>query len=186
MTLKELLQEEYKDGMTLEEVEEILANITLPEDNSSEIEKLKKAVSKANGEAAENKRKLRQMMSESEQKVQEEADRVAELEANYAKLLRESTINQRKADYLALGYDETLAKETAEAMVNGDFTTVFANQLKHQQNYEKKIKAEVLKSTPPPVGSEGNGGIDFSKLTLTEKAQMKLENPTLYEQLTAK
>lgn len=185
MTLKDLLKDAYKEGITLEEVEAALSEITMPEDNSHEVEKLKNALSKANSEAAENKRKLRETLSGAEQKAQEEADRIAELEANYAKLLHESTVTQRKADYLALGYDEKLATETAEAMVKGDFVTVFANQSKYQADLEKKIKADVLKDTPRPVGGN-TGGIDFSKLTLTEKAKLKLENPVLYEELTKK
>ena len=155
----------------------------MPEDKSAEIEKLKNAVSKANSEAAENKRKLRETLSDSEQKAQQEADRVAKLEADYAKLLHESTVTQRKADFLALGYDEKLASETAEALVNGDFTTVFANQGKHQASLEKKYKVDALKDTPKPEGGT-SGGIDFAKLTLTEKAKMKLENPTLFNELS--
>jgi hypothetical protein len=183
MTLQELLKDRYKDGMAISEIEEALKDFTLPEDKSAEIEKLKNAVSKANSEAAENKRKLRETLSDSEQKAQQEADRVAKLEADYAKLLHESTVTQRKADFLALGYDEKLASETAEALVSGDFATVFANQGKHQSNLEKKYKVDALKDTPKPEGGTG-GGIDFAKLTLTEKAKMKLENPTLFNELS--
>ena len=183
MTLQELLKDSYKEGMTVEEIEAALNDFTLPEDKSAEIEKLKNTVSKANSEAAEFKRKLRETLSDSEQKAQQEADRVAKLEADYAKLLHESTVTQRKADFLALGYEEKLAAETAEALVNGDFTTVFANQGRHQANLEKKIKADVLKETPKPTGGN-SGGIDFTKLTLTEKAKMKLENPTLFNELS--
>ena len=183
MTLQELLKDSYKEGMTVEEIEAALNDFTLPEDKSAEIEKLKNTVSKANSEAAEFKRKLRETLSDSEQKAQQEADRVAKLEADYAKLLHESTVTQRKADFLALGYDEKLAAETAEALVSGDFATVFANQGKHQTNLEKKFKVDALKETPKPVGGTG-GGIDFAKLTLTEKAKMKLENPTLFNELS--
>ena len=183
MTLQELLKDSYKEGMTVEEIEAALNDFTLPEDKSAEIEKLKNTVSKANSEAAEFKRKLRDTLSDSEQKAQQEADRVAKLEADYAKLLHESTVTQRKADFLALGYDEKLAAETAEALVNGDFTTVFTNQGKHQANLEKKIKVDVLKETPKPVGGN-SGGIDCTKLTLTEKAKRKLENPTLFNELS--
>lgn len=183
MTLQELLKDRYKDGMAISEIEEALKDFTLPEDKSAEIEKLKNAVSKANSEAAENKRKLRETLSDSEQKAQQEADRVAKLEADYAKLLHESTVTQRKADFLALGYDEKLASETAEALVNGDFAMFFVNQGKHQSNLEKKYKVDALKDTPKPEGGN-SGGIDFAKLTLTEKAKMKLENPTLFNELS--
>ena len=82
-----------------------------------------------------------------------------------------------------MGYDEKLASETAEAVVNGDLATFFANQGKHQSNLEKKYKVDALKDTPKPEGGT-SGGIDFAKLTLTEKAKMKLENPTLFNELS--
>ena len=65
MTLQELLKDRYKEGMTVEEIETALNDFTLPEDKSAEIEKLKNAVSKANSEAAEHKRKLRATLSDS-------------------------------------------------------------------------------------------------------------------------
>ena len=52
MTIKELLGDAYKDGMTIEEIETALENVSMPEDNSAEIERLKNALSKSNSEAA--------------------------------------------------------------------------------------------------------------------------------------
>lgn len=41
MNLKEVLGNAYKEGMTFEEVEAALEKVTVPEDNSAEIERLK-------------------------------------------------------------------------------------------------------------------------------------------------
>ena len=51
--------------------------------------------------------------------------------------------------------DDKLADETAIALANGDFEKVFANQSKHQQAVEKKIREEVLNDTPKPTGGSG-------------------------------
>lgn len=188
MTLKELLGEAYKEGLTIEEVEAAIKDVSFPADNSLEIEKLKNALSKANSEAADNKRKLRETLSEAEQKEQAEAERVAKLEADYTKLLHETNVAKHKGSYLALGYDETLAEETAEAMINGDFAKVLANQQKHQSNLEKKIKADVLKDTPRPAGGSGVEKMTLEKLRAMppdEQIKFSAENPdeyrTLYE-----
>ena len=51
-----------------------------------------------------------------------------------------------------MGYEESLAKATAEALVAGDMETVFENQKSFAQSREKALRAEILKSTPRPTG----------------------------------
>lgn len=60
MNLKDLLGDAYKDGMTVEEIEAALVDITLSSNDSSEIERLKAALSKSNSEAAGYKKQLRE------------------------------------------------------------------------------------------------------------------------------
>ena len=138
MNLKEVLGDAYKEGMTFEEVEAALEKVTVPEDHSAEIERLKNALSKSNSEAAGYKKQLREKMTEDEQKKQKEQEEREELQNKYDKLLRESVIAKNKAKLVALGYEEALADETAEAMADGDSEKVFANQQKHLTSFEKK------------------------------------------------
>ncbi len=64
-----------------------------------------------------------------------------------------------------MGYEEKLAEDTAEAMANGDTDKIFANQKKHLDNVEKKIKADVLKDTPKPEGKgKSDEGMTLDKL----------------------
>ena len=60
MDLKELLGEAYKEGMTFEEVEAALKDITPPDTSTAEVTRLKAALSKANSEAAGYKKQLRE------------------------------------------------------------------------------------------------------------------------------
>ena len=151
MNLKEVLGDAYKEGMTFEEVESALESVTIPEDNSAEIERLKNALSKSNSEAAGYKKQLREKMTEDEQKKQKEQEEREELQNKYDKHLRESVNDKNKAKEVARGYEEALADETAEAMADGDCDKVFANQQKHLASYEKKVRAEALKDTPKPT-----------------------------------
>lgn len=186
MNLRDLLGDAYKDGMTVEEIEAALGDITPPSNDSSEIERLKAALSKSNSEAAGYKKQLREKMTEDEQKAQKEAEERAELQEKYDKLLRKTEVSENKARLLALGYDEKLANETAEAMVSGDLEKVFSNQLKHQQNLEKKIRADVLKDTPPPVGGNGDDVMTLEKLkqmSPEQRYEFSIKNPEQYKTL---
>ena len=57
----------------------------------------------------------------------EEHDRLVQENAD---LKRSMALSERKAKLLAMGYDESLADETAAAMVDGDMDKVMANQSK--------------------------------------------------------
>ena len=157
MNIKDLLKDAYKDGMTLEEIETALESINLPTDNSAELEKLKTALSKSNSEASDLKKQLREKMSAEEIKAKEDAEKWAEMERNYNALLKKDAVSTNKAKLLALGYEEKLAEETANAMVDGDTEKVFANQKAHLDSLEKKIRGDVLKETPKPTGGSGKG-----------------------------
>ena len=75
MDLKELLGDNYKDGMTVDEISEALKGITMPKDNSAEIAKLKESVSKANSEASQYKKELNAKLSDDERKAKEDAEK---------------------------------------------------------------------------------------------------------------
>ncbi len=186
MNLKEMLGDAYKEGMTFEEVESALESVTIPEDNSAEIERLKNALSKSNSEAAGYKKQLREKMTEDEQKKQKEQEEREELQNKYDKLLRESVISKNKAKLVALGYEEILADETAEAMADGDTEKVFANQQKHLASFEKKVRADALKKTPKPTpdGDSKTMTLEkFRKLNPTERHKFYTEHPEEYKEL---
>lgn len=135
------------------------------EDNAAELEKQKNALSKANSEAAEWKRKHNALLSEEEKKKQEDADKLAQMEQELSDLRKAKTVSEYKAKFVAQGYDETLAEETAQAYADGDSAKVFANQSKFLEEYAKKVKADALKKTPKPTPGAGSGGgvIDYDK-----------------------
>lgn len=137
-------------------------------DSAAELEKLKTAVSKANSEAADYKKQLRERMTEAEkaeaerqarESEQEEA-RKAEQEQMMAELdalRREKAVTEHKARFLALGYDETMAAETAEALAAGEMDRVFKNQSTFIQSREAAIRAENVKNMPVPEHREPAG-----------------------------
>ena len=137
-------------------------------------------------ELSNTKKQLREKMSADEIKAKEDAEKMEEIIKERDALLREKTIATHKAKYLALGYDENLANDTAEAMANGELDKVFANQKKHLEAVEKKIRADVLKDTPTPEGGNSSETITkekFSKMSTAEQYKFSVEHPEEYKKL---
>lgn len=137
------------------------------DDHAGELEKLKNANSKANSEAAEWKRKHNALLSDEDKKKQEAEDTLAELQkqletanSKVAEMEKKSIIADYTAKYLALGYDEELAKDTAVAMQAGEMDKVFANGEKHKAALEAKIKQDLMNGDPKPGGAGGSDGKD--------------------------
>lgn len=184
MKIKDLLKDAYREGMTADEIIAALDGIELPADQSAEIDRLKNALSKSNSEAADYRKQLREKMSADELKAKEDSDKLEELQSKYDALLKESEITKNKARLLALGYEDKLAGETAEAIVNGELDKVFANQKKHLDSVEKKIREEVLTSTPRPTGGSGKGKSAEEILNITDSAERQsaiAENIELFQ-----
>lgn len=156
-------------------------------DNSAELERMKNAVSKANSEAAAWKKKHNELLGEEERKKQEQADHLAQVEKELADLRKEKTVSEYAAKFLGMGYEESLAKETAQAMADGDTEKVFANQVKFNDALKKAAIADKLKSTPRPgAGSDGGTVMTLKKLrTLPDEEYEKFatEHPEEYKAL---
>lgn len=133
------------------------------EDNAAELEKQKAAVSKANSEAAAWKKKHNELLSEDEQQKQQQAEDIAAMQKVLDELRRDKTVSQFTAKFIAQGYDEKLAADTAKAMADGDTDKVFANQQTFLEAYAKQVKASAIQGTPKPAAGAGSNGADFSK-----------------------
>lgn len=186
MKLKDLLKDAYQEGMSVEDITKALEDIELPSDGSEEIERLKNALSKSNSEAADYKKQLRERLTAEELKAKEDAEKWEQIEKERDALLREKTVSTNKAKLLGLGYEESLANETAEAMVNGELDKVFANQKKHLDNVEKKIRSEILKDTPKPDGGSSSDTMTKEKLrgmSPQDRYKYSVEHPEEYKQI---
>lgn len=120
------------------------------DDNSETVKSQKSLIDKYTSQIAEYKKKERQALDDSQRAQLESDDRYKELEEKYNELLSKSLVSDYKAKYLAMGYDEVLAEDTAKAYVEGNTERVFENGTKFAQALEKKIKADVVKSTGKP------------------------------------
>lgn len=187
MDLKKYLGKKYKEGMTFEEIQQALADLPEPDSvvDKEEYDKIKKLKDEASKEASSWKKKYNSTLSEKEQLEIAQNEANEELQNNYDALLRKTTIAERKAELVELGYDAKLAQETAEAMADGDFSKVIANQSKFAESVKKNTTDELLKNTKTPEGGNGTEGMtkeQFNKLSLQEKQNLLNTDPTTFKQ----
>lgn len=187
MDLKKYLGKKYKEGMTFEEIQQALADLPEPDSvvDKEEYDKMKKLKDEASKEASSWKKKYNSTLSEKEQLEIAQNEANEELQNNYDALLRKTTIAERKAELVELGYDAKLAQETAEAMADGDFSKVIANQSKFAESVKKNTTDELLKNTKTPEGGNGTEGMtkeQFNKLSIQEKQNLLDTDPTTFKQ----
>ena len=121
-----------------------------------ENEKLKRAQEKAASDAADWKKKYNATLTDSQKAAQEKAEKEAERQEQYDKLLKENTVNKLSKNFLKLGYPEDKAEEAANAQYEGDTETLFRIQSEVQASLIKQKEAEWLKSRPPVTTGAGD------------------------------
>jgi hypothetical protein len=154
------------------------------EANFTSVAQIKATADKAASEAASYKKQLREKQTDDEVKAAEREAKFAEIMAEVESLRHEKMVGTYTASYLAMGYDEKLAKVTAEAMAKGDTETVLKNQKIHLETREKALRTELLKQTPPPAGGGTDPVMkkaDFMKMSLADQQKFAIENPEQYK-----
>jgi hypothetical protein len=154
----------------------------------TEIAKLKKTSDKNASEAAKYKRQYRETLSAQEQASQDKAEKEAERQEQFEKLLRENKINKYMRQYMGLGYSEEQADKAATARADGDEDTLFKIQSEVQKQMLNSAKAEWMRTRP-----EVNAGTQqtvtaeqFAKMGITERTELKRKSPEIYEKLAHK
>ena len=152
------------DEMTAEDQVKALLGLELeePASNDDEMRKLKAALSKANSEASEWKKALREKQTEEERKAAERAEHDKSIEEELKSLRRDKTVSGYQAQYLSLGYSKDLALKAAEAMADGDAATSLACQQEFIEAKTKEIEAAALNKQPklssgaPPTAKDAD------------------------------
>lgn len=154
------------------------------DDHAAELDAQKRAVTKANSEAAEWKRKHNALLTEEDRRKQEQEEKLSGMEQELQELREGKRISEFQSQFLAQGYEESLALETAQAMVKGDTATVFANQKKFLDEYAKKVRADAIKGTPKPKGG-GPAAQDWTKQIDEARARGDFTAVAYYTRLQA-
>ena len=152
------------DGMTDAQKVEALLSHEFPDQQDAEqttAPDMSQYVSKVKFDALESRNK--DLSRQLKARQTEEERQAAEKQAEHEQLLQErdewkkkSVVAEYTSRFLAMpGYDEKLARATAEAMYAGDSEKVFSYQQQASENHAKTLKAELMKSSPEPQGVTG-------------------------------
>ncbi len=174
MTLKEMLGDNYKDGMTVEEM--LAVEVDEPKVDNTDLEKTKRALNKANSEAAEYKRQLKEKMTEDEQRAAEQAESLKSMQDELTALRRDKTVSEHISKYIGMGYTPELAKTAAEAMADGDMAKVFDTMTKFMADHDAKVTADFVKGNPAPV----DGKTDSPTMTKEKFKEMSFDQRNAY------
>lgn len=174
-------QTQNNDTNNNQSVEQMLAEVM------AENKRLKKAVDKASSEAASYKKQFMNTKSDADKAAIEKAEADARMKTELEELRRESSINKFKASFMATGYSDELAQKAAEAMFDNDTDTLFQLQKQHQAEYEKVVKAKLMKDMPAPsIGNDDDVSVtkdQLDKMTYLDALNFKKEHPDTYRRL---
>lgn len=159
--IQRLLGDKFKEGMTAEEQLAALEEISLPKDNSDELQRLKSANDKLASEAAENKRKLKDHMSEEEKRSAEEAERIQTMENENKALKKQIAIADYTGKFIASGLDQKTAAECAEAAYEGKIDTIITHFNAKISSVKDDVKAQLISETPTLRGGKSVSPKDF-------------------------
>jgi hypothetical protein len=145
----------------------------------------KEQFDKTASELARLKKEQLDRLDEAERAKALAAQELEDLKARNAELEKSAKIAEYKSKYLARGYDDALAEETARAYVEGDTDKVFANHDKFMDTHDKQVKASMLGGTGTPPAGSGDGSYkskdDIMKIRDTEERQAAIAaNPSLF------
>lgn len=177
MDLKTLLGDDYKDDMSIDEINKLLEGkkfvdpSTLPKSVSKDV------FDKTASELAKYKKELKELQTKNmtdEEKIQEELNKATELQNQFQKELAKIKAKEifveaglKTEDYTLImdsvvTNDENSTATRAQAMVK------LINSQKDAA--EKAVKAELLKGTPKPPGGGATGDLDYDKLIAEARA----------------
>lgn len=114
----------------------------------AEVEKLKEALSRANSQAAEFKRQLREKQTEAERAEAERAEADKAMREELETLRKEKSISDYTNRCVTLGFDGDLATETATALSDGNMDSLFDCLKRFVDATKVKLTNEALNRQP--------------------------------------
>lgn len=182
-TIRELLGEAYKDGMTFEEVESALSGKKLADLSSGEYVS-KGKLSDYENRAKKAEEELRKRMTDDERKAQEIADR----ETHYKAIERENSLYKYKADLAKSIKDNDILDNIASLYADGNYGDAIKAQneyfARERENFEKQLKDELLRNNPTPAPQNDTANAKKANdYSMAEWNALKETNPEEYKRL---
>lgn len=192
MNIQELLGEAFKEGMSIDEINEALAGKNFVDPSTLPPSVPKATFDKTASELAKANKTIGELKSANltdEEKVKKALEDAKIAEDNF---LRKSIRLDVKEVLVEAGLKEEDYKDIIDGLVSSDaeasvamaknLVSMLASQRQATENAVKKELQGALGK--PPKGNENNSITkeDFLKMTLTEKIKFKEENPEQYKE----
>lgn len=165
-------------------------DFTTSEELEDELKKAKKANDKLSSENAELKRQKKKLESEKADDDDAHKSEIEKLTERLDEMVKVNSINEYKASFIAQGYSEELALDTAKASVDGDIKKIMANQKKFLEEHDKKVIQKAMTEVKSPKGTEEKYKDmtleKFRKLSSVERAEYSKNYPEEYQALYTK
>lgn len=192
--IQTLLGDDYREGMTIEEINGILANkqfvdpATLPKSveksvfdkTASELAKVKKELNDLKTTQMTDDEKVNAAIAKADSREKEFTAKLNRLDVE--KLFVAEGLTE--ADYAEL-IDDIVSEDAEKTMKLAK--NVLAMVKSQKSAAEKALKAELLKKTPKPPAGEGDDKpmtlADFRKLSPQERYDYSVKNPEEYKKL---
>lgn len=161
----------------------------------AEIAKLKQSVTNASADASSWKKQfkeadeaLKEKMTEAERAEKERAEREAARDLELETLRKAMNIANFKAQFVSIGFEDSLSQETAEAMNNGDTAKVFDGIRKFIATHDKQMAEKAIMNNPTLPGGSSTAPVvtkeQFDAMSLGERNAFYNEHPELYAEYT--
>lgn len=185
-TLKELLGNAYKEGMTFEEIVEATKAMNLADLSGGGYVSMGKYKA-LETERDEYKTKYTNTLTDA-QKAEQEA---LEKEKKYAEIMRENNINRFSKKLATTIKDEATLTEIATLMADGKYEDAFEKQnayhIDAKAKLEEELKKKAMQTNPQAQAGEGSGGEitaeQFAKMGLAERTKLYNTDPDTYNKL---
>lgn len=151
-----------------------------------ENEKLKKATTNASADVSKLKKELAARMSEDERAKAEREEATAAMQKELDALRRDKSVSEHTASFLGIGFDNELAKASAEAITDGNTTALFDNLKKFIAAHDKALNADAIRNTPKPGASATDTKVtkeQFENMSYSERVALFNSDPELYKEL---
>ena len=186
-TLKELLGNAYREGMTFAEIEEATKAMNLADLSGGSYVSLGK-YNALMQERDDYKTKWTDTLNEA-QKAEQAA---LEKEKKFAEIMRENNINRFSKKLATTIKDEATLTEIATLMADGKYEDAFAKQNAYlvdaNAKLEEEYKQKMMQNNPQAQGGNGGAGEitaeQFAQMGLAERTKLYRENPEAYNKFT--
>lgn len=183
MNLKDLLGEQYKDGMTIDEINAAIAGKKFADLSTGDYV--------AKGKLTDAQKRYEDLEAKYTAKLSDDektAKAAAEREEYYKSLEKQLTLAKYKSELTKTIKDDEIVGRIANLLADGKVVEAMQEQtaynIKEREDIRNAVKAQLLAENPIPTPPKTNTTHKTIRdYTMSELNKMKIENPTEYSRI---